>query len=175
MSGATTATQLWSDLTAWFDNPAGYRTTIYNGSSESLRPIPISEETTVALTLRADDPDIRNTLRDLAAAILATDPAIGLPEVEQAALIETAAKSLLVSKEALSDQSARIGVLQEQIETTRIRQETERLTLQTARDALISADPYNAATQLEAAQFRLEALYSVTVRTSQLSLVNFLR
>lgn len=175
VSGAATAAQLWSDLTAWFDDPSGYRTTVYAGSTESLRPMPIFEDKTVSHDLRADDPDIRNALRDLAAAALATDPVIGLPEEEQTALLQMAGSSLVISQDALNGQSAAIGVMQERIEIANTRQETERLTLQTARDALLSVDPYDAATQLEAAQFRLEALYSVTVRTSQLSLVNFLR
>ncbi len=175
VSGTTTAAQLWADLTAWFDDPAGYRTTVYAGSTESLRPMTVSEDRTVSHELRADDADIRHALRDLAAAALATDPAIGLSDDEQSALLQMAGSSLITSQDALNAQSAKIGVMQERIEIANTRHEAERLTLQTARDALLSVDPYDAATQLEAAQFRLEALYSVTVRTSQLSLVNFLR
>jgi len=175
VTGATTAAQLWSDLTVWFDDAAGYRASVYMGSTSSLLPMPISENRSVAYDLRADDPGIRDALRDLAAAAMATDPVIGLPEDEQAALLQTAGASLVNSQDILNGLSAQIGTLQEQIETANIRQETERVTLQSARNELLSVDSFDAATRLEAAQFQLEALYAVTVRTSQLSLVNFLR
>ena len=56
-----------------------------------------------------------------------------------------------------------------------IRAAAEATALGLAREALIGADPYEAAAALEAAETQLETLYTLTARISRLSLVNFLR
>ena len=162
VGGATTAAQVWADLTSWFDDPSGFSTVAYRGSAQALAPLSISADETVSFQLRADDPAFRSALRDLAAAVIATDASTGLSDSERAALRNTAGGSMLMSQDALIGESAGLGVLQERIDIAGIREETERLTLQMARAELINADPYDAATKLEAAQFQLEALYSLT-------------
>lgn len=175
VAGAATAAQIWSDLESWFDDPAGYQSIVYQGSDQSLADTAISENQAVSVSIKADEPALKNALKDLAAAVFAVDPALSLSEDQSAELLQLAGTSLIATQDALTGESAELGVIQERIEKTAIRMETERLTLEIARGELLGADPYEAATKLETAQFQLEALYSITVRTSQLSLVNFLR
>jgi flagellar hook-associated protein 3 FlgL len=47
--------------------------------------------------------------------------------------------------------------------------------LETGRQSLIGADPYESATRLQETQARLEALYTITARTARLSLTEYLR
>ena len=54
------------------------------------------------------------------------------------------------------------------------RNAAEVTSLTMAKNTLLEADPFEAATKLEEAQFQLQSLYTVTVRSSELSLVNFL-
>lgn len=162
-------------IEAWFADPAGFATLAYHGATTDLQPLTIGEGRSLSYELRADDPVIRNTLRDLATAVLATDPALGLSATDQAATLRNAGEALLVAQDGLIGLSAGLGVSQEQIELAMVRQQTERFALESARNSLISADPFETATELEAVQFQLESLYAITVRSSQLNLVNFLR
>ncbi|MCE8007053.1 flagellar hook protein [Aestuariivita sp.] len=174
-AGAGTAAAAITAVGTWFNDPAGFEATAYQGSTTDLQPFAINEDRSIPYELRADDPAVRAALRDMAAAALVTDPALGLSGAEQAQLVSDIGESLLVVQDDLIGLSANLGVTQEMIERASVRQETERLALEDARNTLLAADPFETATELEAVQFRLESLYAVTVRSSQLSLVNFLR
>lgn len=174
-AGAASSADALARIEAWFADPAGFATLAYHGATTDLQPLTIGEGRSLSYELRADDPVIRNTLRDLATAVLATDPALGLSATDQAATLSNAGEALLVAQDGLIGLSAGLGVSQEQIELAMVRQQTERFALESARNSLISADPFETATELEAVQFQLESLYAITVRSSQLNLVNFLR
>ena len=75
----------------------------------------------------------------------------------------------------LTNMRADVGAVQERISETRGRNESNQSVLRIARNAVVSADPYETATRLELVQSQLEALYTITARNRQISLVNFLR
>lgn len=160
---------------AFFDTPGGgFETLIYRGADVGLSPVQLGAGESADLDLRADHPAFRATLRHMALAALADDAGLALPEAGRRALLAEAMDGLLTAKSAQTSVRADLGFAEERIEQARSRIETERGALELARNELLSVDPYQAATELQAVQQQLETLYTVTVRTSRLSLVNFL-
>lgn len=174
LNGAATATDVLTGLSNWFDDPAGFQAFAYRGSDVSLAPISIDENRRITFDIRADQTELRNALRDLAGAALAGDTTLALSATETANLFTTSGQNLLASRDGLIFVSAELGVVQEAVEQSAVRGQSEKISLEMARNALIEADPFEIATQLERVQFQLESLYAVTARTSQLSLVRFL-
>lgn len=175
VAGATTATDIETALDAWFAAPAGYDSFAYAGSTTSLSPFKLSETARISVDIRADNTALKDVLKGLAMTALADAPGTSLSAQEKGDLFRRSGTSLLSAEAGILGLEARIGVAQEQIERWSVRNQTERAGLDYAKGALLSVDPYETATELEAAQFQLESLYAVTVRLSQLSLVNFLR
>jgi flagellar hook-associated protein 3 FlgL len=67
------------------------------------------------------------------------------------------------------------GVTESLLVEAEIAEGVERGVLESARSKIISADPYETASALEAVQFQIETLYVLTARTSQLRLTDYLR
>lgn len=174
ISGATTPADMVVQATAWFDDPAGFLASAYQGSADAMAAFSVSERESVELDVRASDPEFFAGLRGAAVAALATDGAFGLSEPEQSELFGLASKELLQGESGIVTLQSRVGFAQARIDTITTRNAAEVTSLQLARNALLEVDPYEAATKLEEAQFQLQSLYSVTVRMSQLSLVNFI-
>ena len=174
LAGLTSQADLELAATGWFDDPAGFRATMYAGSDQSLAAIEVGSGQEVALTLRADDPAFRDMLRNMAMAALATDPTLGLDADTQNAVMRAAGEGLLADQDVLAGLRADLGFAEARIEEAGIRNASARTGLEYARGALLEADPYDTATRLEEVQFQLEALYSVTVRTSRLTVLSFL-
>ena len=81
----------------------------------------------------------------------------------------------LGAQDQLTKLRADIGFSQSRIQNVSTRNAAQTTSLEYARTALLEADPYETATKLEDVQFQLQSLYSVTVRLSELSLLNFMR
>lgn len=173
-SGAATVADIETAAENWFNDPAGFAAVAYTGSNNPLTPIRISPDATVSLDITANDEVFRDTLRYTALAALATDPVFGLNIGQQGQLISNAGQGLLGNQYGLSGLRARVGGSENRIDMSLSRLAAEKVTLDFAKNELLGADPFETATRLEEVQFRLEALYAATVRTSQLSLVNFL-
>jgi flagellar hook-associated protein 3 FlgL len=139
-----------------------------------LAPFSLSETERVSLDIRANDPVLKDLLMNAAVAALADDPAFGLTVPQQSELFGLAGLGLQSNLDQLPDLRSRIGFTEARIEMIASRNQAEETSTEVARNALLLADPFQTATELENVQFQLQALYSVTVRSSQLSLVNFL-
>lgn len=174
IAGSTTANDMMTAAQAWFDDPLGYASVVYRGATDDLAPFALSDTESVVLDIRADDKELRDIIRNAAVAALATDPAFALSDAEQSALFFGTATELLGSKDQITSARARVGSAEAQIDRIMTRNAAEMTSMEFARNELLAADPYDTATQLESAQFQLQSLYSITVRMSQLSLVNFL-
>lgn len=175
VAGQTTAVGVRQAAADWFDDPAGFRAGHYAGSDTALEPMTLADGQAARFGIMADDPAFRAALRDTALAALATDPGLGLDPTEQAALLKQTGLELVNTREDLVRLQAATGETEARIEAAGIANEARRVSLQHARSDLLGADPYDVATRLEAAQFRLESLYAATVRSARLSLVGFLR
>ncbi len=175
LTGQVTASGIRLAAENWFNNPAGFDAVIYHGSANTLAPMQISENEHIDVPVTAIDPAIKDAIRDVAVAALATDATIGLPTVQRTALFTDVGLDLARSKDKVVNIRANIGAAEARVEQAATRNAAEKTSKEYARGALIAADPYETAARLQTVQFQLESLYSVTVRNANLSLVNFLR
>jgi flagellar hook-associated protein 3 FlgL len=89
-------------------------------------------------------------------------------------LARDAGGNLLGAQTDLTQLRADLGFAEERVARAESRISAEISSLGIARNTLVSVDPSATAGELQQVQFRLEALYTLTARTSRLSLVNFL-
>jgi flagellar hook-associated protein 3 FlgL len=175
LAGATSQADVIAAADVFFDTPGGgFETLIYQGGEASLAPVDLGSGESANLDIRADDPVMRDMLKTVSLAALADDPGLSLSAASRKALSVSLLGDLLEAKDGVVLLRADLGVAEEQIERASTRIEAESAALQMARNTLLEADPFEAATELEAARLQLETLYTVTARTSRLSLVNFL-
>lgn len=174
VAAEATPDDMMSAAKAWFDDPAGFAATVYQGSDTALAPFTLSDDESISLDVRATDPAVRNILFTTAIAALADDPALGLSQSDQASLHSKAGVAMISANNDVISLQARVGFAEAGIERISIRNAAERTSLEYAKGDLLGADPFETATRLEEVQFQLQSLYSITVRMSQLSLVNFL-
>lgn len=173
IAGAISTGDVKAVLDDWFANPAGFLAIAYQGGAP-LSPLPIGNGETADLGITAADEGLRDTLKGLAMATMLNRGALsGQPEA-RAALAEQAGATLLSAQPKLINTAATLGLAENRISTTAIRNASERSALELARNAIISADPYETATRLQDAQNQLETLFAVTARLSRLSLTDYL-
>lgn len=174
IAGAGTPTDMFAAAQAWFDDPSGFAAAFYKGSATSMSPIRLSESEQVEFDIRATDPQLKDILLFTSLAAVADDPALGLDSAQQADVFGQAGTSLLGARDTIISLRSKVGFIEAQIEGAETRNSAEVTASEYEKTALLQVDPYEAATRLEEVQFQLQSLYSVTVRMSQLSLVNFL-
>ena len=175
VTGATNAQDVLDMAELWFADPAGFAATAYLGSDSSLAPFRLGKGETVRIQLSANDEVFRDMIKHVAVAAISDDTTLGLSEAERRSLLEDTGANLFKSQGALTATSAAVGSTQARIDALATRNSTEESALLIAKGALIQADPYEAATELEAVQFQLQSLYAITSRMSDLSFVNFIR
>ncbi len=174
-AGAVSASDLQSRLDDWFADPTGFDSFAYIGGDEDIAPLQLSQTAQMSVPVRADAQEFKDILKALATVVLSEDMALGFDAETKDTLRQASGLNLLQAQENLVGLQAEIGLAQESISQWSVRTQSEMLSLEYAKGALLTIDPYEKASELEAAQFQLEALYAVTARLSQLSLVNFLR
>jgi flagellar hook-associated protein 3 FlgL len=175
MSGAVSTGDVIAAVTGWFDDPSGFLGSAFMGDTSGLGPVPVSEGQSIRIGLTAADADIRETLKGFALAVVLTEPPLAGDGTAMSAVASAASELLLSSSNARASAMGRVGALEGQVALAQGRNAAEATALGLAREALIGADPYEAAAALEAAETQLETLYTLTARISRLSLVNFLR
>lgn len=174
VSGAGNVDDMLTAAQLWFDDPAGYGTVGYLGSTDNLAQFSLSDDEGASFDLRGDDPALKAVLLNFAMIALADDPALGLSVTEQNELLKKSTPGLLAASGPIIDLQAKIGFSENRIETTTVRNSAERTALEIAKNDLLGVNPFETATELEQVQFQLQSLYAITSRMSQLSLVNFL-
>jgi flagellar hook-associated protein 3 FlgL len=174
-AGMTSAASIDAAVVAWFDDPAGYETLAYQGSSTPLAPFQLGEGEDVSLTITANNSQIRDTLKGLALGALVGEGALTFDRPEQMALARRAGEHMLTSASAITYLQADLGAVEARIDEAATRNSAESASLQLALSAIVSVDPYEVASALQETQTQLETLYTITARMSQLHLVDFLR
>ncbi|WP_299651275.1 flagellin [uncultured Tateyamaria sp.] len=175
IAGNTTPSDISTAVDQWFDDPAGFSASAYVGSDASIAPFQVSEDEQVAVDLKANDAVFRDLIKGAAMAAIAADDSLGLDGVEQQELLSIAGRDLFSAKDDLIATRGALGAAEARIDTIATQNAARDTSLQFAKGALLQADPYDTATQLEAVQFQLQSLYTITSRMSGLSLVNFIR
>lgn len=174
VTGAGSVDDILAAADAWFNDPAGFGAIGYQGETTSLAPVALSDTQNARQDVRADDPALRDTLRNLAVLALADDPALGLTTGQRHELFAKSTDRVLSAREGIVQIQAQVGFTEGRIAATQARNGAERTALEIARNDLLSSDPFETATELEQVQFQLQSLYAITSRMSQLSLVNYL-
>ncbi|KUJ77685.1 flagellin [Ruegeria profundi] len=175
LSGHTSAVDIRQAAEDWFNDPAGFDAVIYQGSDTALAPMQVSENESVQIPITATDPALKDAMRDIAVAALLSDDALNLPRDLRTSLFRQLGGDLANTQNQLVNLRGQVGSAQARIEQAATRNSAARTSLEFSRNELIAANPEETATKLQTVQVQLESLYSVTVRNSNLSLVNFLR
>lgn len=176
VASETSLAGIVGQVDAWFfASGGGFEAIGYLGSSQPLAPFQLGDDENIQFTMTAEDDHLREILRSAALAALSVDTSLGYSVELKANLQTEAGQSLLSAQYGLAERSADLGFVQERIDASAARNAIARSGLEMARTSLLEADPYETATRLESAQFQLEGLYSLTVRMSQLTLMDFMR
>lgn len=175
VSAETTAAGVEAAVAAWFAPGGDFDTLGYLGASDARAPIRLNDDTDVLFTATANDPELRAVLQSVAMAALLDEGVLGASADERAELASNSGQAILSAETGLIDMRSGIGRAEEAIEVARAQNQVRRSALDIARSEIVTADPFATAAELEATQFQLEALYTVTARLSQLTLTRFLR
>jgi flagellar hook-associated protein 3 FlgL len=174
IAGALTLGDVEVALDTWFSDPLGFMTQAYQGRA-ALADLPIGPGQSARIDVTAADPAIRETLKGFAMAALLDRGLFAGQGATRVQVMRRAGEVLAEGASSRAHMAGRLGTTEGQIAAASTRNAAEVSALEIARNGLVSIDPYEAATKLEAAQSQLEALYTVTARLSRLSLVDFLR
>lgn len=176
VAAETTAAGVIVAVNTWFDDPAGgFQTLGYLGATSDIGPFSVADGETAEISIRADDPVIRGTLKSFALAGLIAEGVLpGLVE-EQAGLMAEAAQGMLTDDGAVTDLRARLGAVEARVDGAQARNAAEAAAHELARVELIGVDPYEAATELEAVYAKIETLYTVTARIAGLRFTDFMK
>lgn len=176
VSGETTAAGVVTAVETWFDAPGGgFETLGYLGATSDLQPARIGPGREAELTLRADDPALRDLMKGYAMAALVAEGALSGQPAERAALLHEAGLRIMAGDGALAQLGADAGRVAAAAEEAATANAAETSALEIARNELLAADPYETATALSAAETQLQTLYALTARLSRLSLAEYLR
>ena len=160
----------------FFSDPTGFETTGYIGSSSDASAVELDDGERLEYAVRADDDAIRATLSALAKSVAAAENfAPALQDAGRLGLFAAASEDALAARENMIAVGADLGIAEERIERAAVRLEAERTVLATARSAIISRDPFEAASAFTAIETQLQTMFAVTSRLSSLTLTNFLR
>ncbi|MBU3032028.1 hypothetical protein [Paracoccus marinaquae] len=177
-AGLTTANDVVQAVSDWFDAPVGgggFLDVAYQGTNGVSQTISVAEGQSVEFGTTAADPALRDVLKGLATAALVGRGVLAGQYHEQRDLMQRGGQALLDNSSRLLAESARTGLTQQFIERAQAENSAADATLQTARNNLRIADPFETAGKLTQVESQLEMLYSVTARLSKLKLVDFLR
>ena len=174
--GQSTLSNVDSILDDWFDSPTGgYMTTQYFGNDLDPPPLQLGPEATVEENLGGHDARFRNILKSVVKVALSADPMIAVNAPLGKAMAQSALDDVLSGQDQVTAMRATLGVVEERVEKASAHLSARVTGFETARLALVGVDTFEAASQLEALQFSLESLYTVTARLSRLSLLEHLR
>ena len=176
VSGLTAPADIIAAVDDYFFDPAGgFETSDYLGSSDDLPSLRVSDTEDVDVTLRADDARIRQTLYGLSLLTLGSNAAYASDTTAQSAIFAEGASAALNARNDIIVAREEIGIAQETLTRAQATNQAERDTLELIRAEERGADPYRTATEVEALSQQVELLFTMTVRLSQLTLVNYLR
>lgn len=176
VTGLTTAEDVGDAIDAWFDTPAGgFETTGYQGDALGQLSKPVDANQAVQIGVRADDQAIRDTLKALAKGALAGDATLALDSTNRQDLQRQGGVELLSAAVPLAGVQAQVGYVEGQVAEASVRITAQESSFGIARNDLVTADPFDTATRLQAVQLQLETHYTLTARLSRLSLTEYLR
>lgn len=176
IAGLTSASDITSAIDNWFDQAGGsFETLAYQGDDAGFMSRPTDANGAIDIEVRADDQTFRDMFKAFAKAAIAGDPSITLDDSTRQEMQQQAGVGLLSVASPLAGLRGRVGFAESQIEEASVRISAQQTSYSIARNDLVSADPFETATRLEAVQLQLETHYTLTARLSRLSLTEYLR
>lgn len=175
-SAALTAPAMIAAVEDWFLAPgSGFDTLAWQGGAGLSAPAILGDGQQEQAGITARDPALRTVLAGLALAALVAEGTGPASEADRRAVVTAAATRLDRGEDALIALRSDLGASQARIEEARTAAEAARASAEIEHARLTGADPYRAATDLQAVQTRLEQLYILTARLSRLTLSEYLR
>ena len=174
LGGATDYATIEATVDAWFDAPGGgFETVAYLGDTGPNATRRLDETRNATILARADNPEIRATLKGAALAALA-DQAPGLPSVTRTELLFQGGLRLQSAGSDIVAVQANLGFLEGEVERVMTTQTAEVSALSQVRNDLVNDDPFETASAMQALRVQLETHYQMTARLSQLSLAEYI-
>ena len=174
-AGPTTAADVEAVLDAWFAPGGDFDTVAFAGSTAPLAPFRVSPEDEVAFSVTAENPALRDMLKGIAMAALLDRGVLSGELDERGRLAARSGEVLLAAKDDLVGLRGQVGTAEQAADAASVKLAAQRAAFEIARNGLVESDPFQAATELAAAEAQLQTLYTVTARLSGLTLSNFLR
>lgn len=175
LSGLTTAEDVMTAADAFFGTEGGaFDTLIYRGADADFAPFVLGGGQTVRLDIRADDPVLKSVIKTAAVTSLIEDMSPNLASTEIENLFNAVTGRAAADQDRLTRLRGELGFAEQRIDIRNAELASRQSSTELARNNLLSVDMYQSATELEAVQQQLETLYTLTARSSRLSLVNFL-
>lgn len=163
-------------LRAAFDTPGGaFDTLYYTGGTGEAAGIGVDTDLVIANPLRADDPAIRDALREITAVAALASPGVTADRDALIATLEEARDGLIQTIEPLATAAGRLGQSEQALQEAEIQSRAEETALTLARESLIERDQFSAASELNVVETALETLFAATGRLSQLTLSSYIR
>ncbi len=173
-AGHTTSDEIITTIDAWFDDPTGFQANIYLGDAGAALNARVASNKTVGLELNAAGQEFRNILKSGAIVSAAMSRGSEMRSTETAQLLRHGGVSAIAAGADIALLQAQVGVAEIQVEAGVAQNQANTIGLNIAQNAIVSADPYETATQLQAVQLQLEMHFAVTARLARLSLANYL-
>lgn len=175
IGAATDTATILSTVDTWFDDPAGgFAALGYTGDTGAQQQKRLDGDSKIAIEARADDDGIKSVLKGAVIAAL-VDDIPGLDKSVKVSLLFEAGLQLQSAASDVAGIQGRLGYAEEEVERISVAQSAEQAALNTARNLITQADPFDTASELQAVQLQLETHYAMTARLSRLSLSEYLR
>lgn len=163
------AAQISQDIEDYFLSSTGtFATTHYQGGTDSVT-IPVSEQRNAQVGTTADHIGLRQILAETAKLALIGSYGTDQAKIE---LANDAGTSLQGMAQAIHLKGT-LGAVENLVDSARGENSATRTAVIIERNARVSADPLETATQLKQAEVQLEVHYNLLNRMSKLSLVNY--
>ncbi|MFG6079842.1 flagellin [Paracoccus litorisediminis] len=176
IGGATSVSGVIAAIDTFFDAPAGgggFSDQAFTGNDQGNFSIAISPGRNVEPKITGNSTELRTVLKGLATmAYLAQNDT--LDHETRREISRQAGRMMVEGEMQMTSARTVLGVQQEAAAKAQTTNEAEGSALALARNTLIAADPYEAATAMSELESNLETLYAVTARLSKLSLTDYL-
>lgn len=139
-------------------------------------PVELADGEHLDYAMRGDVAELRTMIRGLAmASVAAEGPERIVDDKSRKAVLELAGAHIIKATDDITELRSDLGLAEARIEEAQVRTGVQRSTLELARSDLIGRDQYETATRITELENQLQMVYALTARTSQLSLLNFIR
>jgi flagellar hook-associated protein 3 FlgL len=172
-ASALSPTDVTDALDAYFADGGQFDTTAYTGGPQ-MAGVSVAPGETAKLDITATDPTVKKTLRALAMGALLAHGVMPSNPAGRAELAKLSGEALMATQTDRAQLSAHLGTTQARIIDADTRNQAQITSLQIAQVGMLSVDPYETASKLQAAQAQLETLYTITARMSHLHLTDYL-